>query len=186
MSMSNVGKWDGWYGGLDPKAPGAFRYGDTVTYLMAAAFFADVSEVEDWGCGAGGFKRFYRGKYIGVDGSKTPFADKIVDLCKYESSVDGVLLRHVLEHNYGWEHVLDGALASFKRKLCLVLFTPFSETTKEIAHNRAHGIDVPDLSFSREDIQQRITCVTDARFELFADIPTATGYGVEHVYFVWR
>lgn len=186
MTASNVGKWDSWYGGIDPKNPGAFRYGETVTYLMAAAFMMDVGEVEDWGCGAGGFKRFYRGKYIGVDGSKTPVADKTVDLCTYSTRVAGIVIRHVLEHNYDWKKILDNALASFNKKLCLILFTPFADTTGEIAHNREHGIDVPDIAFRREDIDERFDAFSVWRRELYAGIPTDTGYGVEHVYFVWR
>lgn len=180
---SNVGKWDSWYRDLDVADMGAFRYGDTVTYQMAAAFMADVDEVEDWGCGAGGFKRFYRGRYTGVDGSHTPFADRIVDLCTYTSSTEGIVMRHVLEHNEDWRQVLDSAVRSFTRKFFLVLFTPFSDTTHEIAHNRAHGVDVPDLSFRRSDIEERLAGL---RWELIEEIPTDTGYGVEHVYLVWR
>jgi hypothetical protein len=180
---SNVGKWDEWYKTLTPQDMGSFRYGDTVTYRMASAFLVDMDEVEDWGCGAGGFKRFCRARYVGVDGSKTPFADRIVDLCDYSSRVEGVLMRHVIEHNYQWEKILDGAVRSFTRKLCLILFTPFAEETREIAHNRAHGIDVPDLSFCRDDIERRLGGL---RWELFDNIPTETGYGLEHVYLVWK
>lgn len=118
---------------------GAFRYGDTVTYRMAAAFMLDIERLEDWGCGAGGFKRFYRGTYIGVDGSRTPFADRIVDLCSYESNVKGILIRHVLEHNHQWEVILNAAVRSFNKKLCLILITPFSDVTEEVAHNRQQG-----------------------------------------------
>jgi hypothetical protein len=180
---SAVGKWDAWYKDLTPEMIGSFRYGETVTYRMAASFMAEVGEVEDWGCGAGGFKRFRHGKYVGIDGSKTPFADKIVDLCNYRSRAEGIVIRHVLEHNYRWKEILDGALASFTRKLCLILFTPFSETTREIAHNRQHGVDVPDLSFSRADIEGRFG---DVQWDLVEGIPTDTGYKMEHVYFIWR
>jgi hypothetical protein len=162
---------------------GAFHYGDTVTYRMAAAFLADVIEVEDWGCGAGGFKRFCRARYVGLDGSKTPFADRIVDLCTHTSRVEGIFMRHVLEHNYSWKEILDNAVSSFTKKLCLVLFTPFGPETREIAHNRARVVDVPDLSFCRADIEGRFAGL---RWELFDNIPTDTGYGVEHVYLVWR
>lgn len=183
MSASNVGKWDSWYGGLTADQLGAYRYGETATYLMAAAFMVDMPEVEDWGCGTGGFKRFYRGRYIGVDGSKTLIATKIADLCTYRSNVDGIVIRHVLEHNYEWAKVLDNAVASFRRKLCLILFTPFVAETREMASNRAHGIDVPDLAFRREDIEARLG---DHPRQLYASIPTSAGYGVENVYFVWR
>jgi hypothetical protein len=103
---------------------GAFRYGDTVTYRMAAAFMVDIEVIEDWRCGAGGFRSFYSGKYIGIDGSRTPFADRIVDLCNYESNVDGILIRQVLEHNYQWSLILDTAVRSFNRRLCLFSFSP--------------------------------------------------------------
>jgi hypothetical protein len=180
---SNLGKWDRWYENLDSQTMSAFRYGDTVTYRMAAAFMVDVKMLEDWGCGAAGFKRFYRGSYVGVDGSHTPFADRIVDLCEYESNADGILIRHVLEHNYRWEAILDAAVRSFNKKLCLILFTPFADRTKEIAQNRQHGVDVPDICFCRQDIERKFS---DLRWELFQDIATPTGYGMEHVYFVWK
>jgi hypothetical protein len=105
--------------------------GETATYQMAAAFLADVDTVEDWGCGAGGFKRFCLAPtYRGIDGSRTPHADEIVDLCAYRSTAEGILLRHVLEHNPRWLTMLDNALASFTRKLCLILFTPLSQARR--------------------------------------------------------
>ncbi len=110
---SNVGKWDGWYRNLSAANQDAVLYGDAVTYLMAAAFLADVDEVEDWGCGGGGFRHFcVSSRYVGLDGSKTPFADKIVDLCTYRSTAPGIMMRHVLEHNYEWERV-----ARFRRPI---------------------------------------------------------------------
>jgi hypothetical protein len=178
-----MGKWDAWYRHLSPITTCTKPYGDAVTYLMAAAFLADVEEVEDWGCGAGGFRHFCLGRYMGLDGSKTPFADKIVDLCSYGSRVAGINMRHVLEHNYDWESVLAGAVQSFQRKLCLVLFTPFVEETKEIAHNRASGADVPDLSFNRADIERHFEGLM---WRLIPNIKTKSQYGVEHVYLVWR
>ncbi len=44
-STSNVGKWDAVYRNLSVVAP--VMYADPVTYLMAAAYLADVDEVED-------------------------------------------------------------------------------------------------------------------------------------------
>jgi hypothetical protein len=180
--MSMIGKWDGWYKGIG-EAPTAFRYGDTITYQLGAAFLIDCPEVEDWGCGPGGFRRFYRGKYTGVDGSKTSSVDKIADLRSYESHVDGIFMRHVLEHNYDWELILQNAVKSFRRKFCLVLFTPFAETTCEVRHNRSIGVDAPDLSFSKMDIRRNLGT---ANHELWESIPTDTGNGIEHIYFVWR
>jgi hypothetical protein len=178
-----LGKWDGWYQNLTEDDMGAFQYGDTETYRMAADFLSDMEEVEDWGCGAGGFKRFYKGRYIGLDGSHTPFADKVVDLRLYRSKVDGIVMRHVLEHNYDWKDVLSGAVASFTKKMCLILFTPFVPETHEIAHNLVHGVDVPDIAFRQEDIQELLV---DCSWELAANLSTETGYGQEHVYFLTR
>lgn len=179
--MSNVDKWNNWYAGLDAGAPSAFRYGDTVTYEMAAEFLADCETVADWGCGAGGFKRFCKTKYIGVDGSDTPFADVKADLTTYYEASDGILLRHVLEHDYDWQLILENALSAARKKLVLVLFTPMVERTQEIAHNAPHGVDVPDIAFSERDIEKAFgnrawSCQT---------LQTATGYGQETVYRVW-
>jgi len=185
MSMSNAGKWDTWYANLsvgDPET-GGIRYGDGVTYLMAAAFLADMTDIEDWGCGTGAFRQFCQTKYVGIDGSRTPFADHIADLTRYRSTPDGIMLRHVLEHDYQWDKILANALASFRRKLFLCLFTPFATTTHEIAHNRASGVDVPDLSFARADIEHHLVGLN---WQVFPEIPTISQYKMEHVYLVWR
>lgn len=180
---SNAGKWNEWYKGIPDKDPTPSLYAEATTYRMAASFFADVDVVEDWGCGRGGFKIFCLSKYVGVDGSRTPFADKVVDLCTYQTRVDGVLLRHVLEHNYNWESILSNAIKSFDCKLCIVLFTPFAESTTEIAQNRHIGVDVPDLSLARSEIEKHFNGL---RWKLVADIATKSQYKVEHIYYVWR
>lgn len=177
-SQSNVGKWNYWY---QDSNIGQISYGDGITYLMAAAFFADVDEVEDWGCGVGGFKNYCTTDYIGVDGSETPFTDKIVDLTSYRSDVDGIMLRHVLEHNYDWNSILNNALSSFRKKMFLCLFTPFADETTEIAYNQ--GVDVPDLSMSKAEIECNFI---DVKWHLLENIETSTQYGIEHVYLLWR
>lgn len=150
-------KWNEWYKNLTSTDLGSFCYGDTLTYRLGFEFlFPSCSTIEDWGCGTGGFRRFFennKNSYIGLDGSYSPFADKKVDLTKYQSKTDGIFMRHVLEHNYEWEEILTNACSSFTKKMCLVLFTPISlAETVEIAHNRDHGVDVPDLSLSEEKI----------------------------------
>jgi hypothetical protein len=181
---SNVGKWDGWYRNLSVANQGPIMYANAATYLIAAAFLADVDEVEDWGCGGGGFRRFCLSpRYIGLDGSRTPFADKIVDLCTHSSNAPGIMMRHILEHNYEWEKILVSAVRSFQEKYCLILFTPFASETKEIAHNRKYGVDVPDISFKRQDIERHFDGL---KWKLIENITTQSQYNVEHVYFVWR
>ena len=172
-----LNKWNKWY--KDTKTIKSF--GDKRTYKLATDFLADMEEVEDWGCGAGGFKQFYKGKYLGIDGTKTPFVDKVADLRGYRSEVDGILIRHVLEHNYDWQEILSNALLSFKKKFCLVLFTPFVKVTKEIAHNKKHGVDVPDIAFSKEDIERYFEGL---KWRLQDNIKTRKGHGVEHIYYV--
>lgn len=174
-----LGKWDKWYEGV--KSQGSFKYGNTVTYQLGADFLSDMPEVEDWGCGTGGFKRLYHGKYTGLDGSANPFVDKVVDLTNYRSVVDGIYMRHVLEHNYEWPKVLANAVNSFRKKFCLVIFTPFVEQTKEIAHNAKHGVDVPDIAFNRADIEKFFEGL---KWRLDDNLKTRTGYQVEHVYYV--
>jgi hypothetical protein len=179
---TNLGKWNKWYENLKVGGEGR-RYGDVVTYHMAAAFLAGCAEIEDWGCGRGGFREHCPGRYIGVDGSQTPYAEKIAELQAYRSSVDGILLRHVLEHNYTWPRVLDNAVASFRKRLCVVLFTPFADTTRELRHNRKSGVDVPDLALSAAEIEAHFKGL---EWILIKDIKTTSQNGIEHVYCVWR
>lgn len=180
--LLNTGKWDATY----ERDLGAGRtpggYGNVLSYVKAAEFFSDLDEVEDWGCGKGGFTAFWPKRYVGIDGSATPFADKVVDLTTYTSSAEGILLRHVLEHNALWEDILTNAVASFRRKLCIVLFTPFSEVTRQLAYYEA--LDVPDISFAREDITRHLSGM-QWRMEEYGDLPY-TQYGVETLFYVER
>jgi len=181
MHESNVGKWDAWYKEL-PSTPSAFRYSDTITYQLAANFLSDCAVVEDWGVGGGGFLN-YRPDAIGIDGSNTPFAKKTyVDLCNYVSECDGVHMRHVLEHNYEWKHILHNAFKSATKKICITLFIEMtSNETKEIAHNLKHGVDVPDLSLSENEFMDIIQSYNPSHYTV-ESLPTQTGYGREIVY----
>lgn len=173
-----LGKWDWWY--KDIKHMTSFRYGNTITYQLAEDFLKGM-DVEDWGCGTGGFKRLHKGGYLGIDGSKTPFVDKIANLRNYKSSVDGIMMRHVLEHNYDWEKVLDSAISSFKKKFCLILFTPFADKTTVIAQTKKYGVDVSVISFNKKDIERHFKGL---KWKLIENIKTKTYYGVEHIYYV--
>jgi hypothetical protein len=77
----------------------------------------------------------------------------VVDLVQYRSSVPGIFMRHILEHNYEWARVLDNALASFTQRMALILFTPEREATQEIAFQ--HDVGVPDIAFRLADITDR-------------------------------
>ena len=174
---TNVGKWDAWYEEAVAEAP----YGDEATYRMAAAFFSDCASVEDWGCGLGWFRRYIpTSRYRGVDGSMSRFADEVVDLASYRSAAEGVLLRHVLEHDYRWQAILENAVASFSRKLVLVLYTPVGEHCTELAFYDDPG--VPALSLPFTGLTSRLAGL-DCQVHFVA---SATDYGGETVFYVRR
>lgn len=179
-NKSMLGKWDGWYKNVNQRT--SFRYGNTITYQLSEDFLKDL-DIEDWGAGTGAFKRIHTGGYTAIDGSKTPFTDKVADLRLYKSRSKGIFMRHVLEHNYDWKKVLKNAVGSFTERLAIVIFTPFASVTHEIAHNAPHGVDVPDMSFKKSDIEEYFK---DLKWQLIENLKTKTGYGVEHVYLVER
>lgn len=111
-----LGRWD--YG---PHAP-VPKYGTAESYRAACEWLDALCEtVEDWGCGTAAAKPYFkRAKYIGVDGSPG-YADVIDDLRGRRSVADGILLRHVLEHNYDWPLVVVNAARSC-RWLAIVFF----------------------------------------------------------------
>jgi hypothetical protein len=178
--MSNMGKWAGYYADIVHPVP----YGDAKTYEIGAEFLADCVVVEDWGCGTGWFKKIAEPKGLNVtsiDGSYSPFCDRVRDLEHYRPlDVDGIFMRHVLEHNYAWDKILDNALASAKKKLALVLFTPPSNDAE--AHQIAWvpGYNVPDLSLPPEVLDQMFH---EAGFHVeHRTLKTATWYGEENLY----
>jgi hypothetical protein len=181
--LSSAGKWDSLYRNISVKNRDThpIKFGDGITYRIAAAFLSDVPQVEDWGCGTGAFKEFCLVDYLGVDGSKSPYVDRIADLTKYRSKTAAVHIRHVLEHNYDWEVILANAVASTEQKLCLCLFTPFAPSTVEIATNT--DINVPVLSLPRAQIERHFEGLS---WRLLESIPTNTEYRQEHVYLVWK
>lgn len=182
--MTNVGKWENHYQDLDAK-PDSTLYGNTITYQIAAEFLADCNSVEDWGVGTGGFLN-YRPDAIGIDGSKTPFAKTIADLAAYSSNVEGVHMRHVLEHNYDWQLVLRNALKSASKKICITNFIPFGEVTKQIAHNlEVFGIDVPDMQLGRTEFESIIYEHNPSRVEVLT-YATETQYGEETVFLITK
>lgn len=175
-----VGAWDAHHGTLD--AP--LQYGADTTYRMAADALHGCMTVEDWGCGGGAFRRFLDPwqYYLGVDGSETPFAGIHADLRYYRSShADGILLRHVLEHNYEWRTILANAVASYQRTLVVVLFTVLADETHTVLTEPDYG-DVPVIAFRLGDLLARIDGEVDVHVVESPD----TAYGVETVLTVRR
>lgn len=172
---TNLGKWDRWFHGIEE--PQAF--GGDQTYKLGAEFLEDCLLVEDWGSGKGWLtNHIERERYRGLDGSQTPYADEVVDLADYRSEVPGIFMRHVLEHDYRWEQILTNAVESFTERFVLVLFTPLSEKTHEIAFSKNPG--VPDLSFSADDI---VAHFKGCEFQQ-EQVKTESQYGSETVFLV--
>jgi hypothetical protein len=115
-------------------------------------------------------------RYRGVDGSASPRCAEVVDLVEYRSTVPGIFMRHVLEHNYEWARILDNAVASFTERMALILFTPEQEATVEIALQSDVG--VPDIAFRLADITDRFP--PDVTFTV-QRISSATQYGCETI-----
>lgn len=181
---NNIGKWNDWYKNLSP-TPSAFRYSQTETYQKAADFLSDCKEVEDWGVGAGGFL-IYRPDAIGVDGSDTPFAaKKFIDLSNYVSECESIHIRHVFEHNYKWKDILVNAMVSAKKKLAITMFIVLGDNTTEIAHNKKHGVDVPDLKISKDEFFGVINQFNPKEVKVEV-MNTPTGYGQEQIIYITK
>lgn len=167
--MSNTGLWDGWHG------TEARAFGNTASYALGAEWLADCDLIEDWGCGSGWMtKLILPERYRGVDGSKSPFAAETADLTEYRSETPGLFMRHVLEHNYEWQKVLDNALASFTERMFLVLFTPLADETHDTEFEDPPG--VPNLSFALADLTDRFEAA-GAEWEM-EELGNAIPYGL--------
>ena len=158
-----------------------FFYGDDVTYRKGIAFLDGHGSIEDWGCGFAHARTFVtKSEYVGLDGS-SKHADKIVDLRKYTSDADCLFMRHVLEHNFDWRHILANAIASFRKRMVLVIFTPLTETTRVIATSTdLTSIPVPDISFRKEDLTEYFKELKYSEESLQTD----TQYQMEHVFYI--
>ncbi len=152
------------------------RYGDPLSYEKAASWLGS-GPVEDWGGGPGYARRYFPNGYKLVDGTPGYGADVVTDLTGYVSKCEGILMRHVLEHNVDWRFILENALASCK-KLALVIFTPFTLRTHIIVWNNNVDPPVPDISFAREDLTSVFPEFTEESF------PSDTQYGMETIFYV--
>lgn len=171
-----VGKWD--YSKIEQPA----RYGeDDVTYEKGMRFLEGCDVIEDWGCGTAYAEKFTPegSMYRGLDGSPSDFCDEVVDLRIYRSQAEGIFMRHILEHNLGWEKILGNALASFTKKFVLMIFTPWRPETGVCYWD---NLGVVDICFKREDIV--------SKFEGFKytteELVTKTACGVENVFYFER
>lgn len=171
-----LNRWAPWYTTATETLP----YADTVTYQLGADWLLGLS-VEDRGCGYGWFKKLHKGDYQGVDGTAI-FGAKEADLRTYRNPVEGIYMRHVLEHNYQWEPILTNALQDFTKRMALVLFTPMSsgEGVKEVTFFEPIG--VPDLSMDEQMLSQMFA--EHGVSSSYQDLQTSAAYGVERIYFL--
>lgn len=181
---SKLGRWDQYYQGW----PERKMYADPKTAEMAGEFLRipEILDIEDWGCGFGGFED-YVGEwqhYIGIDGSKTPYASKIEDLVHYRSTVDAIHLRHVLEHNEEWKAILNNFLESFQKRGVLTIFTPMNKGQKKVrVYEDFDGLGrMIDVWFGEGEIEGLIRQHPNITVEAIYGIESKSQYGAEYMF----
>jgi hypothetical protein len=182
MMGNNFGKWDKHYKNLEDRD----HYIDTETYYIGSDWLEDCETVEDWGCGKGWFKLCAKSpNIISIDGSHTPFADKVVDLEEYTSDVDGIFMRAVAEHNFEWKKILQNLLNSFNKKAFVAFFTPMSSTDEAQVIDMPSGYEnIPDISIPSK-IWEKMIKDSGAKFSK-KEIKSDTSYNVETYYKISR
>jgi hypothetical protein len=149
--MTNLCRWHDFY----EKASGPQRFGHDRSYRIAAAFLKDCATVQDWGCGACWLRQYVDDeRYLGIDGSG-PHAQLWMDLVDYRSECQGICLRHVLEHNDDWRAILANALASFRKRMVIVLSTGLADHDVELSFDDRIG--VPDIALSRSELALQLS-----------------------------
>lgn len=178
----STGAWDHVHADLTEP----LGYGEGQTYKLAADWLEGCSPIEDWGCGGGYFSQFVPPEaYIGVDGSRTPYATVTADLVHYRSTCEGLLLRHVLEHSHEWAAILDNALASFTKRMCIVLFTPLVGRT-HVLHTEPEYDNVPVIAFSIDEITEHAERSAVAYFGVSTNPTDDAHYGAETMIYLSR
>ena len=183
MAKGILGKWD--YSKIeeacysDPKCE---------SYIKGAEYLGD--SCEDWGGGTGWAGKYFK-EYRNVEGSAHKNVDEIADLAEYTSDVDNIFMRQVLETNKDWRKILDNVKKSFKKKFCLVVYTPEVEVTKvgsthipvDGNNNKMEGI-LYEIHFNRQDIRD---CFPDGEFKVSEEVvKTKQGYGEDWIFYVER
>ena len=181
-----------WYNDLtDRTAHTTFVYNDSITYKKGYDFLSDCESIEDWGCGSGGFRRFFTNKaaptYTGIDRSITPYADIRAELANYKSDADGIYIRHVIEFNSSWRPILQNAFTSFRSKMCLVISMQIADKDDEIStsmvnHKLVYGLYVPIVSFKMDDI----TALLDGYGITYTFESIQLADGVESVFYLTK
>jgi len=175
-----LNKWD--YSGVDEMC---FSDSNQESYRKSAEFLGDT--VEDWGCGTGWSKQYFK-NYLGVDGSRHKNVDIVADLVEYTSNCDNVLMRQTLECNTEWKKILENVRKSFKKKFCLIVYTPIVEKTRVGRVRYADGtysndLTISEMYFNKQDILGYFP--ESLGYKIFEEtIKTNQGYGSEWILYV--
>jgi hypothetical protein len=164
-----VGAWQDAYQEDMRLGRGPKQMGSIWSYLSAGEYLDGLPVVEDWGCGHAFARQFFpNSRYIGVDGSG-PWCDEVDDLATRTSHPDGILLRHVLEHNEDWPRILTNALRCCRRKIMVCLHIPMKEETtvnKPYRPERGHR-GIPVYHLGRTELEQVLGAVSEYQIEPF-------------------
>lgn len=141
--------------------PQGKTYGNTASYEAAETHLTGL-HVGDFGCGTTAFRNYHTGPYTGIDGSPG-HADIIADLTTYQGDYEGVLLRHVADHNPDhWRQIIANAIASASIRCVIVTFIADMDQTKVIAWSKPDPEGrwprgIPNVGFSTADIAAELT-----------------------------
>jgi hypothetical protein len=159
------------------------------SYKKAAEFLGDT--VEDWGGGTGWAKRYFK-NYKNIDGSLSKYTDVHADLREYISDCDNILMRQVLESNEDWRVILENVKKSFKKKFCLVVYTPQVKKTRS-GHlhtpvrsdgTKMKGKVIYEIYFNKQDI---LDYFPESEYKIKEEyIKTNQGYNNEWILYVQK
>ncbi len=127
-------------------------------------------------------RQFYRpDQYVGVDGTRSPFADVVADLAVRTSSPYGIFCRGVLEHNPQWEQILANLLSSFRWRAFVAVFTPVRTAGAPVEQiGFTDELGVPDLSFT----EAALTGPMGSLLVKAESITSVTAFGSERLFFL--
>ena len=153
------------------------QYGTPDTYQLAANWLAGCPTVADWGGGTGHFRHYLPPtvRYTVVDSTQQYTRQVLADLRAYAAPSDGILLRHVLDHNEAWRTILENAMLACRHRIAVVTFTPPAHATRVVKMKSGW----PILHFNVDEVRSVM-----GRW-LFADIAVQTSHP-EHVYLMER
>lgn len=175
-------KWD--YSGVSEMC---FSDEKQESYKKSAEFLGDT--VEDWGCGTGWSKRYFK-NYKGIDGSLSKEVTEAIDLTTYTSDVNNILIRWVLETNSEWKQILENVKKSFRKRFCLIICNPFTDETHigyyhtpiKADGTEMEGQTIPEIYFNKQDL---LDCFPESEYRVSEEtIKVKHGYGKEWILYV--